>query len=238
MFTTRDLKIKVYADGASIPEMTAAYEAGIAKGFTTNPSLVKQAGISNYREYGKRVLAAISDLPLFFEVLADDFDEMEKEAQEIAGWGPNVNVKIPICDSEGRSSIPLIEKLSGEGIAVTVTAVFTMEQVEAAIEAFDPKGRGQIAIYAGRIADTGRNPMPLMKKAAGIVHSHPRAELIWASTRELLNIVQAETCDCDIITVPYSLLNKISRLGRDLEGCSQEMVKLFRQDTEEAGLSL
>jgi transaldolase len=226
----RDLKIRLFADGANINDMKKTYQEGIVKGFTTNPSLMRKANVDNYEVFARNILSEIRDLPISFEVLSDEFDLMEMEARRIASWGNNVNVKIPIMNTRGDSSITLIKKLSEEGIFLNVTAILTVEQVKAVSQVISQKTKTIISVFAGRIADTGRDPIPYMKAAAEILKSNPNAELLWASSRELLNIYQAESCGCHIITVTNDIIKKISNIGKELQELSLDTVKMFRAD--------
>lgn len=236
--TTSNLKIKLFADGAVLSDMLSAYEAKIVTGFTTNPTLMKKAGITDYEAFAKEVVKAIPDYPISFEVFSDDFETMEKEARIIGSWGPNVNIKIPITNTKGESAIPLIKKLSAEGFQLNVTAILTLEQVKQVAAALNPDVTAIVSVFAGRIADTGRDPIPVMKEAASILESYPKAELLWASTRELINIYQAEECGCKIITVTNDILKKLSMVGKDLDQLSLETVKMFYADAQQAGFQI
>jgi len=227
-----NLKIKLFADGADINEMKKAYKEGVVKGFTTNPTLMRKAGVADYEAFAKEALREIRDLPISFEVFSDEFNQMEIEAKKIAGWGKNVNVKIPITNTRGELSTELIKKLSGEGISLNITAILTVEQVEAAARVISRNTKTIISVFAGRIADTGRDPVPYMKKAAKILKSNKNAELLWASSRELLNIFQAESCGCQIITVTSDILKKIGNIGKDLGVLSLDTVKMFYEDAQ------
>lgn len=229
------LKIKLYADGADISAMKEAHKSGLVKGFTTNPTLMKKAGITDYPAFAKAVLKEITDYSISFEVFSDDFDAMEREARVIASWGKNVNIKIPITNTKGHSSIPLIKKLSADGLSLNVTAILTLEQVDAVAKALSPKIKSIVSVFAGRIADTGRDPVPMMMKSAEILKSNPNAELLWASSRELLNIMQAEACGCHIITVTNDLLKKLAMVNKDLGELSLDTVKMFYNDAQSAG---
>ena len=224
------LKIKLFADGADINEMKKAYKEGTVKGFTTNPSLMRKANVTDYETFAKDVLKEIPDLPISFEVFSDEFVTMEKEAIKIAGWGKNVNVKIPIINTRGELTTELIKKLSNEGVPLNITAILTIEQVEAAARVISPKTKTIISVFAGRIADTGRDPVPYMIKAAKILKSNKNAELLWASSRELVNIYQAEACGCQIITVTPDILKKLGMVGKDLDVVSLDTVKTFSDD--------
>lgn len=233
-----NLKVKIFADGADVGGMVEMYKKPFIKGFTTNPTLMRKAGISEYRGFAREVLAAIPDRPISFEVFSDDFAEMERQAKEIASWGENVNVKIPVTNTQGEPSYGLVRTLSHAGIKLNVTALFTLEQVRDVMAHLDPKTPSYISVFAGRIADTGRDPMPLMAAAHAMVHMHPHAELIWASPRELLNVFHADAVGCDIITVTNDVLAKLSNVGKDLAQFSLETVKMFRDDAVKAGFKL
>lgn len=234
----KDLKIKLFADGAVLEEMISAYKEGVVKGFTTNPSLMKKAGITDYVSFAKEVITHIPDLPISFEVFTDNFDQMRREAEEIASWGDNVYVKIPITNSFGELSIPLIKDLSKKAVKLNVTAILTLEQVQQVVDAFEPGTHNIVSVFAGRIADTGIDPIPTMKKAAEICHQKPNTELLWASSRELLNIFQAEECNCDIITCTPDILRKLSNVGKDLTQLSLETVQMFSKDSKDLGFSI
>ena len=238
MESLSNLKIKLFADGADINEMKKAYKEGIVKGFTTNPTLMRKANVANYEAFARDVLQEIRDLPISFEVFSDDFNAMEREARKIASWGNNVNVKIPITNTRGELSTSLIKKLSGEGISLNITAILTVEQVEAAAQAISPDSKTIISVFAGRTADTGRDPIPYMKEAAKILKSHKNAELLWASSRELLNIFQAESCGCHIITVTSDILKKTANIGKDLNALSLDTVKMFYEDARASGYTI
>jgi transaldolase len=232
-------RIKIFADGASLPSMLeSARDARIA-GFTTNPTLMRQAGVADYRAFAREVLAAIRDRPISFEVFADDFGEMRRQAREIAGWGDNVYVKIPITDTKGAASTALVRELSHAGVKLNVTAICTLEQVRETAAALAGGAPSVVSVFAGRIADTGRDPVPLMREALGICRAaDARVELLWASPRELLNIVQAAEVGCDIITVTPDLLKKLPLVGKDLGEFSLDTVKMFHRDAESAGYKL
>lgn len=234
----KDLKIKLFADGAVLEEMISAYKEGVVKGFTTNPSLMKKAGITDYVSFAKEVITHIPDLPISFEVFTDNFVQMIREAEEIASWGDNVYVKIPITNSYGELSIPLIKDLSKKAVKLNVTAILTLEQVQQVVDAFAPGTHNIVSVFAGRIADTGIDPIPTMKKAAEICHQKPNTELLWASSRELLNIFQAEECNCDIITCTPDILRKLSNVGKDLTQLSLETVQMFSKDSKDLGFSI
>ncbi|MHB8919391.1 MAG: transaldolase [Desulfocucumaceae bacterium] len=233
-----NLKIKLFADGANIESMKKAYKEGLVKGFTTNPTLMKKDGVTDYESFAKAVLAEIKDLPISFEVFSDDFASMEREARKIAGWGQNVNVKIPITNTRGESSVPLIKKLSADGLQLNITAILTLDQVKQVADALSPGVKTIVSVFAGRIADTGRDPIPYMKESASILKRLPDVELLWASSRELLNIFQAEACQCDIITVTNDLLKKLSLVGKGLADLSLDTVKMFYNDALQAGYKI
>lgn len=233
-----DLNIKIYSDGAELEKMVADYQSGRAKGFTTNPTLMKKAGVKDYVAFAKEAIKAIPDLPISFEVFADDFAKMEKEAAKIASFGKNVYVKIPIVNTQGESAIPLITRLSSQGISLNITAIMTIEQVKETVGAFSEGTTNVVSVFAGRIADTGIDPIPLMKEAVAICRGKTGTELLWASTRELLNIFQADQVGADIITSPPDILAKMSMVGMDLNQLSIETVKMFKRDSEALGFSI
>jgi len=232
------LKIKIFADGADATGMIEQYRDPVIKGFTTNPTLMRKAGISDYRAFAKEILAAIPDKPISFEVFSDEFDVMEKHALEIASWGRNVYVKIPVTNTKGESSNDLIRRLSSKGVQLNITAVLTLEQVRGLIPCVKDGAPSNISIFAGRIADTGRDPIPLMREAIGMARSFPNIEFIWASPRELLNIFHAEDVGCHIITVTRDVLGKLSLVGKDLGEYSLDTVRMFYQDAVHAGFRL
>ena len=234
----QNLKIKIFADGANVNEMKKLYKEGIVNGFTTNPTLMRNDGVTNYEEFAKEVLSEITDLPISFEVFADDFELMEKEARKIATWGKNIFIKIPITNTKGESSLELIKKLSYDGLTLNITAMLTLEQVKEVSEVISPNTKTIVSIFAGRIADTGRDPIPLMKEAVNIIRSNSNAELLWASSRELLNIFHAESCGCHIITVTNSLLKKIHLINKDLKEFSLDTVRMFHDDALSAGYEI
>jgi transaldolase len=236
--TGKDFKIRIFADSADIIGMKEMYKTGYISGFTTNPSLMKKAGVTNYEAFAHEVIKEITDLPLSFEVFSDDFETMEKEARKIGSWANNVYVKIPITNTKGEYSTELIRKLSSEGFKLNITAILTLSQVEQVIKAITPGSGVFISIFAGRIADTGVNPIPIMKQASDICRSIPGVESLWASTRELLNIFQARDCGVDIITVTNDLLKKFSLLGKDLTELSLDTVKMFYNDAKSLGYKI
>jgi transaldolase len=229
---------KVFADGADRAGILELRENPVIRGFTTNPTLMRQAGVDDYESFARDLVDLVPDHPISFEVFSDDFDEMEQQAQKIAAWGPNVYVKIPITDTAGTSSGPLQQRLADRGIKLNVTALMTVAQVEAAAARLAGGPAACISVFAGRIADTGRDPIPIMRGALDIVRAHPNIEIIWASPRELLNVVQADEIGCHIITVTHDLLKKLPGLGKDLDQFSLETVQMFHRDAVSAGFSL
>lgn len=236
--TLADLKIKIFADGADLAGIKAMYQKPWIKGFTTNPTLMRKAGVTDYKGFALQVLEAVSDRPVSFEVFADDFDEMERQALEIASWGANVNVKIPVTNTRREFAGPLIGRLSAAGVALNITAVFTHQQVQAIADHLAPQTPAIVSVFAGRIADTGVDPVPTMREYLKLLKARPKAELLWASPRELLNIVQADQIGCHIITVTNDLLNKLSLLGKDQADYSLETVEMFYRDASAAGFSI
>lgn len=232
------LRVKIFADGADIDGMLRMYANPFIKGFTTNPTLMRKAGISDYEAFARRVLAAIPDRPISFEVFADDFATMVQQGKVIASWGQNVNVKIPVTNTKGEFAGPVIEELSQAGVTVNVTALMTLDQVRRVTDALAPKTPAIISVFAGRIADTGRDPVPYMSEALAIMRDRPLAELIWASPRELLNIFQADAIGCHIITVTNDVLAKLSLVGKDLDAYSLETVQMFHKDAASAGYAI
>jgi len=235
MNSSKDLKIKIFSDGANIDEMKRVYSEGIVSGFTTNPTLMKKDGVTDYVAFAKNVLAEIKDMPISFEVFTDDFESMERQANEIASWGENVYIKIPVTNTKDEPSFELINKLSSKGFKLNVTAILTIDQVRKVYESLDKNTPSIISVFAGRIADTGRDPIPYMKESYEIVKSSEKVELLWASSRELLNIIQADECGCHIITVTNDLLKKLKMVGKDLKELSLDTVKMFYNDAVSAG---
>lgn len=233
-----NVNVKIYADGAVINDMLAAYETGFVTGFTTNPSLMKKAGVTDYVAFAGKVVKAIPDLPLSFEVFADDFDTMEKEAEKIHALGKNVFIKIPITNTKGESSIPLIQKLEDKGYSLNVTAIFTTKQVEETVAALNPEVENIVSVFAGRIADSGADPIPYMKKAVEICHAKKNAQLLWASTREAFNVYEADRIGVDIITCPPAVIEKLKHAGKTLEQLSLETVIGFNKDIKKLGFSI
>jgi transaldolase len=235
--TVSDLKVKIFGDGADKASMLELYRQPFISGFTTNPTLMNKAGISDYRAFAQDILECIPDRPISFEVFADDADEMERQAHYISKWGKHVYVKIPVTNTRREPMFNLVKRLSHEGIQVNVTALMTLEQVRAVSEALRGGARSYVSVFAGRIADTGRDPVPMMKTAVEMVHAAQNAELIWASPRELLNIFQADEIGCDVITVTSDVLKKLSLVGKDLDEFSLETVKMFYDDAKKSGFS-
>ncbi len=231
-------KIKLYADGANLNEMMAAYKSGAIQGFTTNPTLMKKAGIKDYESFAREVLASIKDMPISFEVFSDDLPEMERQARKINAWGSNVYVKIPVTNTKGEFTGPIIKSLSHAGVKLNVTAVFTLEQTADVIENLSKDTPAVISIFAGRIANAGVDPMPLMRAAVAMAKRLPHAEVLWASPREALNIIQAEECGCHVITITADIQAQVKNFGKDLTQFSLETVKMFYNDATSAGYSL
>src|SRR5699024_3098980 len=238
MNKTKSFNINIFADGADMNEMLNTYENGNVTGFTTNPSLLKKAGVSDYETFARKVISNFPELPISFEVLSDDFNLMEREALKIAEWGENVYVKIPISNADGKSSIPLIKSLSSQGVQLNVTAILTISQVQQTVDVLKEDTKNIVSVFAGRIADTGVDPLPIMKEATKICHQKKVVEILWASCRELLNIFQAESCGCDIITCQPDILSKLPNVGKDLELISLETVQQFSRDSKDLGFSL
>ena len=225
-----NLKVKIFADGADYDGIIKMSRNPLIKGFTTNPSLMRKAGVNDYEAFARKVLAAILDRPVSFEVFADDFASMAEQARTIAAWGANVNVKIPVTNTKGQPATELIRALSSEGVVLNVTAIFTHDQVRAVADALDPATPAIVSVFAGRIADTGVDPIPHMLACKQILGQRPKAQLLWASTRELLNIFHAEQSGCDIVTVPNEFLSKLDLVGKDLTEYSRETVQAFYRD--------
>jgi len=236
--TSLPLRVKIFADGANLAEMTAWAARPEIRGFTTNPTLMRQAGIRDYEAFAREVVRAIPDRPISFEVFSDEFDEMERQARQIAAWGDNVYVKIPITNTAGLSSAPSIERLSHAAVKVNVTAVLSLDQVRCAAAALAGGAPSNISVFAGRIADTGRDPMPIMREALQLVRPIRSIELIWASPREVLNVYQADQVGCHIITVTTGLLDKLALAGKDLDEFSLDTVRMFHGDAVKAGYEL
>ena len=229
---------KIFADGADLGSIRALCADPTIAGFTTNPTLIRAAGVEHYEKFAREAVELVGNRPISFEVLSDDHTEMLEQANKIATWGANVNVKIPVTDTRGASTHEIQRRLAGDGIAVNVTAVFTPAQVEAAASALAEAPRSFVSVFAGRIADTGRDPIPLMRDALEIIRPHPHLELIWASPREVLNIAQAAEIGCHVITVTPDLLAKLPLFGKDLDEFSLETVAMFHRDAQTAGFTV
>jgi len=234
----RPLRIKVFADGADLEGMLALAQDPLISGFTTNPTLMRRSGVTEYATFAKEVLAAVTEHPISFEVIADEFEEMRRQAHLIASWGANVFVKIPVTNTRGESSASLIRELSLEGLKLNVTAILSLRQVWTVAHALVETRGAVVSVFAGRVADTGRDPIPLMVAALDILTDVPQAELLWASPREILNVVQADDIGCHIVTVTHDLLKKMDGLGRDLEDVSRDTVAMFHRDAQQSGLTL
>jgi transaldolase len=233
-----DLSVKIFADGADLNGMIEMYRKPYIKGFTTNPTLMRKAGISDYEVFARNVLMQIPDRPISFEVFSDDFDEMDRQARKIASWGNNVFVKIPVTNTKDESSVPLVKKLSLEGIKLNVTAMLTLNQVSEISSALAGGPSAYVSVFAGRVADAAVDPVEMMGEAVKILAPYPNLELIWASPRELLNIFQADAVGCHVITVTNDILNKLHLIGKDLKEFSLDTVKMFRNDALAAGYSI
>ncbi len=233
-----ELKVKLYADGADRDGMLEMYDKPYIQGFTTNPTLMKKAGISDYEAFAHDILQSIPDRPISFEVFADEFEEMERQALKIKTWGENVYVKIPVSNTRKEMSYNLIQRLSEAGVRLNITAMLTLDQVEQVADAVRNGPESIVSVFAGRIADTGLDPVPVMKEALEILQSAPRAELLWASPREVLNIYQADAIGCHIITATNDIIRKLSLAGKDLAQYSLETVQMFYGDAEKAGYTL
>jgi transaldolase len=232
------LTVKLFADGADLARMIELSADQRIRGFTTNPTLMRKAGVRDYREFARQVLTAIPDRPVSFEVLSDEIEEMGRQARAIAAWGPAAVVKIPVTNSRGEPTYDLVHRLSNDGVRINVTAILTIEQIERAALAVRGGAPANISIFAGRIADTGRNPVPVIANAVSMVDGMPGVEIIWASPRELLNVFQADAAGCHIITVTSDILAKLDLIGRDLGVLSLDTVRMFRADTVAAGFTL
>ena len=233
-----DLRVKIFADGADKAGMLEMYAKPYVTGFTTNPTLMRKAGITDYRAFAKEILRAIPDRPISFEVFSDEFAEMERQALEIAGWGDNIYVKVPVTNTRRESAYDLVKRLSGAGVKLNVTALATLTQVRDVASVLNCHTPSYVSVFAGRIADTGRDPVPLMAAAVELLRINPKAELIWASPRELFNIFQADEIGCHIITVTNDILKKLSLVGRDLSDYSLETVRMFYDDAQKANYQL
>jgi transaldolase len=235
--TIHSLKVKIFADGADAPEMLEMYSKPFIKGLTTNPTLMRKAGISNYRAFAREILAEIRDKPVSFEVVCDEFAEMEGQALEIAGWADNVYVKIPVTNTRGEASYALIRRLASRGVKLNITAIMTRMQVRDVVSALSPEVASFVSVLAGRIADTGVDPVPLMAEAVRMLEARPRAELIWASPREVLNIFHADSIGCHVVTASHDILRKLPLVGYSLDEYSLDTVRMFYRDAVAAGFS-
>lgn len=238
MKRVEELTVKIFADGAEKAGMLEMYAKPYIKGFTTNPTLMHKAGLTDYRAFAREIVEAIPDRPISFEVFSDEFGDMERQAREIATWGDNVYVKIPVTNTRREPAYDLVRRLSNEGIKLNITAIMTVDQVSNVVEAVKEGAPSCISVFAGRIADTGRDPVPLMAECVDILKAAPAAELIWASPRELLNIMQADGIGCHIITVTNDILKKLTLVGKDLSDYSLDTVKMFFDDGRKAGFTL
>lgn len=234
-----DLPIKIFADGADREGIAALYAKPYIKGLTTNPTLMRKVGVSDYEKFARSILEVVKEKPISFEVFSDEFPEMRRQALKIGKWQENVYVKIPITNTRGESALPLIRELSAEGVKLNLTAILTREQVKGVAEAVTPEVPCVVSVFAGRVADTGVDPLPLMKESLEILRELPEAELLWASVREVLNIFQAAACGCHIVTVPHDILEKVAKLGgMDLAELSLDTVQMFHRDAVAAGFKL
>jgi transaldolase len=237
-YGVNDLRIKVFADGADRKGIVDLCRNPLIRGFTTNPTLMRAAGVTDYEAFARDILEVEGSKPISFEVLCDEFDEMARQARKIAGWGPNVFVKIPVTNTRGETCFELLRRLSGDGLQLNVTALMTSKQVELVSAAMADGAPGYVSVFAGRIADTGRDPVPIMLDAVETLSPYPHLELIWASPREVLNLFQADAVGCDVITMTHDLLRKLGSVGKDLDDFSLETVRMFYNDAEAAGYSL
>ena len=238
MPTLNDLKVKLFADGADLETMINMANLDYIKGLTTNPTLMRKAGITDYQAFSNKILSKIQDKPISFEIFSDDFEEMKRQALEIASWANNVYVKIPVTTSTGESTVKVIEFLVKNQVKVNVTALLTVDQVRSVIESLDPDVPSYISVFAGRIADTGRDPIEIMKESLVLMEKNSCSELIWASPRELLNIIQADEIGCHIITATSDVLNKLKLIGKNLTEYSLETVQMFRNDAIASGYKI
>lgn len=238
MIDPTKLTVRVFADGADIVEIRKLVAEPLIAGFTTNPTLMRKAQVDDYEQFAHEFLECVPDRPISFEVFSDEFDDMERQARKIAGWGDNVYVKIPITNTEGVSSLDLVRRLTAEGVQLNITALLTNEQVDATAAALEGGSPAFVSVFAGRIADTGREPEPIMTRALDALRPLPGVELIWASPREVLNIAQADRIGCHVITVTPDLLAKIGLFGKDLGEFSLDTVRMFHRDASAAGYTL
>jgi transaldolase len=234
-----NLRVKIFADGADKDGMLNLYNNPVIKGLTTNPTLMRKAGIQDYESFARDILREVKHKPISFEVFSDEFPEMKRQALKIRDWQKNVFVKIPVTNSRGESSIPLINDLSAADVQLNITAILTLKQVREVASALNPDLPAVVSVFAGRIADTGKDPEAIMRASKELLGDLPKAELLWASVREVLNIFQADDCQCDIVTVPHDILSKAMKLaGMDLQALSLDTVRMFAQDAEKAGFTL
>jgi len=239
MKSINDLKIQIFADGADKAGILELNAKPYVKGMTTNPSLMKKSGVKDYEAFARDILKSVTAKPISFEVFSDEFDEMRRQAAKIKTWGPNVYVKIPVTNTRGESALPLIRELGKEGVKLNITAILTLKQVEGVAGALNPAVPSVVSVFAGRIADTGVDPMPAMRACGPLLKHLPKAELLWASVREVLNIFQAAQCGCHIVTVPHDILEKVAKLGgMDLAELSLDTVRMFHRDAVAAGFNL
>jgi len=238
ILSIEELKVKIFADGADLDSILKLNQLPYIKGFTTNPTLMRKAEVIDYENFARAVLEEVTDKPVSFEVFSDEFDDMARQARKIAAWGSNVYVKIPITNTKGENSVPLISRLLGEGIKLNVTAIFTMEQIDGLLAACSAESNVFVSVFAGRITDSGRDAIPYIRHAVDGAKDMPKVEVLWASCRELFNIVQAQESDCEIVTVPNAILGKIKNLGKELGEYSLETVNMFYEDARLSGYKL
>jgi len=238
MTRLEDLNVKIFADGAEKAGMLEMYAKPYIKGFTTNPTLMHKVGLTDYRAFARDIVSVIPDRPISFEVFSDEFEEMERQAREIATWGDNVYVKIPVTNTRREPAYDLVRRLANEGVKLNITAIMTIDQVRNVVDAVKEGAPSCVSVFAGRIADTGRDPVPIMTECVDILKTAPQSELIWASPRELLNIIQADAIGCHIITVTNDILKKLPLIGKDLADYSLDTVKMFFDDGRKAGFTL
>jgi len=238
MSTVNELKVKVFADGADLGGIIEMYKNPLIKGFTTNPTLMRKAGVTDYEGFARKLLEKVTDRPVSFEVFADDFPAMISQARKIASWGDNVNVKIPVMNTKGEFAGPVLKALSGEGVILNVTAIMTVDQVRAVAAELDAGVAAIVSVFAGRVADTGIDPIPHMRACKEVLQSRPKAELLWASPREVLNIFQADQVGCDIITCTNDMIAKLALAGKDLMEYSRETVQMFYKDATAAAYAI
>jgi len=233
-----DLKIKIFADGADLKSIENLNSKNFIKGFTTNPTLMRKSGINDYKKFATEVLKIVKNKPISFEVFSDDLKEMEAQAMEISSWGSNANVKIPISNTEGKSTVDLVGRLSNQGVLCNVTAIFTIQQLKSILDVLDNNASTILSVFAGRIADAGMDPIPTIRESVVCQKTKPKTSILWAATREVINIFQAESLGCQIITVPYDMIQKFPNIGKSPENLSLETVKKFYSDAKSAGFSI